>query len=577
MAEAKELVNITVDGKQVQVPKGLNLIEAAAKVGVEVPYYCYHPNLSIAGNCRMCKVKVEGMPKLQIGCNTGATEGMIVSTHETSEEVARAQRSTLEFLLINHPLDCTVCDQAGHCKLQDYYYQYNAKAARFTENKVHKVKAEVLGPEVVYDGERCIMCTRCVRFCDEITETSELAALNRGDHAVIGIHPGRELNNALSGTVVDLCPVGALTHRRWRFNTRIWYTELEDTICTGCSTGCNAKVAVRDGEVVHVKARPNEAVNKEWMCDEGRYGFGRFQPKSRLTSPYEKVGGEFKSLPWEEALARATKLAQSSTEIGEVAVFLSPQLTLEEMWAATVFAKNVLGVNADSGRIAIQIRDRHLSSVEAILISPDYSANARAATVLGLVPDSDRWREDMLNSYNELLSDLRSGAVKRVLLVGDGAIASEDLDPQVEYALNQATSVAITPCGLANSTNGSSGELASAHRHCSLVLPSQTVHEKSGVMINRDGRIQRLKALLQPPFGALPDWLLLQRVAVIAKKKVVPDSVQDSRALFRQMVSELPQLSGLSLMRIGELGINLSDLNSPSTSSGETTASVHAA
>ena len=238
-----DLVTVFIDGVEVKVPKGTNLIETAKLAGVEIPHYCYHPHLSIAGNCRMCQVQVEGQPKLTIGCNTGAAEGMKVRTQVSSEAVAEAQRATLEFILINHPLDCTVCDQAGHCKLQDYYYDYNAKPSRFLEEKVHKVKAEELGPEVMYDGERCIVCTRCTRFCEEVPKTSELGVFNRGDSSVIGAYPGKQLDNPFSGTVVDLCPVGALTHKRWRFNTRIWYTQEVDSICAGCSTGCSVKVS----------------------------------------------------------------------------------------------------------------------------------------------------------------------------------------------------------------------------------------------------------------------------------------------------------------------------------------------
>ncbi|MCB0336719.1 MAG: (2Fe-2S)-binding protein, partial [Bdellovibrionales bacterium] len=284
-ATASDVVTLTIDDQQVQVPKGTMLIEAAKRAGIEVPYYCYHPHLSSPGNCRMCQVEVEGAPKMQIACSVPVAEGMVVRTQKTSQKVKDTQASTLEFILINHPLDCTVCDQAGHCKLQDYHYEYNARPSRFLENKEHKVKATPLGPTVMLDGERCIMCTRCIRFCDEVTKTSELGMLNRGDRSVISINPGKELDNPLSGTVVDLCPVGALTHKNWRFNTRIWYTKQADTICPGCSTGCNVKVAVRDKQVVQVKARLNSEVNKEWLCDEGRYGFGRYLPEQRLMTP----------------------------------------------------------------------------------------------------------------------------------------------------------------------------------------------------------------------------------------------------------------------------------------------------
>lgn len=230
------------------------------------------------------------LPKLDIACNTAVREGMEVSTHHTSKEVDDSQAATLEFILINHPLDCTVCDQAGHCKLQDYHFEYNARPSRFLEDKEHKVKATPLGPTVMLDGERCIMCTRCVRFCYEVTKTSELGMLNRGDRSVIAVNPGKELTNPLSGTVVDLC-CWRCTHKEWRFNTRIWFTKETESICPGCSTGCNVKVAVRDEQIVQVKGRQNQAVgNKEWLCDEGRYGFMRFLPSERVTSPV--VGGK---------------------------------------------------------------------------------------------------------------------------------------------------------------------------------------------------------------------------------------------------------------------------------------------
>ncbi|MCO6431375.1 MAG: (2Fe-2S)-binding protein, partial [Deltaproteobacteria bacterium] len=361
-----ELVNILIDGKPVSVPKGTNLIEAARSIGIEIPHYCYHPHLSIAGNCRMCQVEVKGAPKMEIACNTVVKEGMEVLTQEASAKAKDAQAATLEFILINHPLDCTVCDQAGHCKLQDYHYEYNARPSRFLEDKVHKVKAEPLGPTVILDGERCIMCTRCIRFCDEVTGTSELGMLNRGDRSVIAINPGRELNNPLSGTVVDLCPVGALTHRDWRFNTRIWFTKQVDTICPGCSTGCNAKAAVRDQQVVQVKARMNDKVNKEWMCDEGRYGFHRFLPEKRIISPLV----EGKAVSREEALKAVKWLAGD-----DLLVLLSPDLMLEDY----VRIQGFLDKSFKSYTSAVAYREGKLTTVEPLLISPDYAYNFRGA------------------------------------------------------------------------------------------------------------------------------------------------------------------------------------------------------
>lgn len=557
MSDAKEMVTVTVDGTAVEVPKGMNLIEVARKAGIEIPHYCYHPHLSIAGNCRMCQVQVEGMPKLTIACNTGATDGMVVRTQKVSEEVSEAQRATLEFLLINHPLDCTVCDQAGHCKLQDYYYEYNGRASRFTENKVNKIKAEPVGPEVIYDGERCIVCTRCVRFCDEITETSEFGVFNRGDKSVIGIHPGAELDNPFSGVVVDLCPVGALTHRRWRFNTRIWYTQEVNTICTGCSTGCNAKVAVRDGRIVQVKGRLNSEVNKEWMCDEGRYGFERFQPEKRVVNPI--VSGE--DSDWGPAFSAAKALSKADES---AAVLLSPFLTVEELWVAMMFSKDVMGLDASSGQIAMQLRKRDLTELEQILVSPDYAPNARAAQLFGLCSNDESWRSAVESQYESVLEQIRSGSVKRILLVGEGAVAEADIDDQLLGCLKNA-SISAALCA-------AHPEISSLAAACGLVLPGRTVNEKNGVMLNRDGRLQRMRMLLQGPIGTQPEWMLLSRLSNELGKKILSQDISDDRGLFRAMTANSETLGGATLVRIGDSGMILADAAGEIDDSGDPAA-----
>ncbi|RMG44165.1 MAG: NADH-quinone oxidoreductase subunit G, partial [Candidatus Dadabacteria bacterium] len=397
-ADEKEMVTLTIDGREIQAPKGSTILQAAQRAGIEIPHYCYHPHLSIAGNCRICQVEVTGAPKMMIACHTQVQDGMEVKTHATSSAVKAAQAAVMEFILINHPLDCTVCDQAGHCKLQDYHYEYNARPSRFLEEKVHKVKAEPLGPHVILDGERCIMCTRCIRFCDEVTGTSELGMINRGDRSMIAVSPDRPLDNPLSGTVVDLCPVGALTHRDWRFNTRIWYTKQVDSICPGCSTGCNVKVAVRDNKIVGVKARLNDEVNKEWLCDEGRYGFERFLPENRLS------GGllEGKEVSAEEAITALSKL-----DIKPSLVFLSPDLLLEDFFIAKKFIENVL----KDVRVYVAYRERSLSDVEKILVSPDYAANFKGAEYFGFTVSEE--------NYNEGLKELAAGKAEHVLLVGE--------------------------------------------------------------------------------------------------------------------------------------------------------------
>lgn len=483
---AVEMVTLVIDGKSVSVPKGTNLIEAAKIAGVEIPHYCYHPSLSIAGNCRMCQVQIKGQSKLTIACNTVVNNGMEVLTQESSKDVADAQAATLEFILINHPLDCTVCDQAGHCKLQDYHYEYNARPSRFLEDKEHKVKAQLLGPTVILDGERCIMCTRCVRFCDEVTGTSELGMLNRGDRSVIAVNPERPLANPLSGTVVDLCPVGALTHRNWRFNTRIWFTKQTDTICPGCSTGCNAKVAVRDGKVVQVKGRYNPEVNKEWMCDEGRYGFHRYLPEKRLLTP--QLLGRPATF---EQVVRASPLPKGTL------VFLSPDLTTEDYAAIRRF----LDLVVKEYRAVVAVRRRELSSVEAILISPDYAANMRGAQFVGLVQAGEL--DTLEQDYLAALDSLRAGDVSGILVVGDKGVLPEDQDEGILGAIGRigASMVIATDSDLP------------ILRAVKGVIPGRSILEKSGLLFNRKWRLQYADRSIDFPTGSNPEWRIFSKWA----------------------------------------------------------------
>jgi NADH-quinone oxidoreductase subunit G len=510
------LVKLTIDGTQISAPKGMNLIDAARAAGIEIPHYCYHPHLSIAGNCRMCQIQIKGQPKLAIACNTFVQEGLEVLTQHSSPEVKKAQEATLEFILINHPLDCTVCDQAGHCKLQDYHYEYNAKPSRFIEEKEHKVKAEPLGPTVMLDGERCIMCTRCIRFCDEITGTSELGMLNRGDRAVIAINPGRELNNPLSGTVVDLCPVGALTHREWRFNTRIWFTKQVDTICPGCSTGCNVKVAVRDNEIVQVKARVNDQVNKEWLCDEGRYGFNRFLPKNRLNQPM--LNGKPAELA--DALKAITKGA------GDTLILVSGDLLSEDYFAMKRFFEERGGNYV----FVISYKERKLTEVEKILISPDYCANFRAAEMIGIVSGN------LTTGYDYCVSRVRSGdGFDQVFIVGDRAVNTADIDQAFLKGLAKTrSSVAIV-------TDAGSPFLP----HVKVALPGRSILEKSGILINRAMRAQYSERCINFPDHSEPEWRIFAKLASMSGKNII-DGVSDREATLKLIASH-PIFSGLRI------------------------------
>src|SRR5512144_1060362 len=377
---------LTIDGKEVEVAPGTNLIEAARRAGVEVPHYCYHPGLSIAGQCRLCMVDIEKVPRPQIGCNTQATDGMVVLTE--TDRVRETRQSIMEFHLINHPLDCPVCDQAGECWLQIYYMRHGLYDPRMVDEKVHKPKAVPLGPHVILDAERCILCSRCVRFCDEVTGTGELGIFNRGDHSEIGLFPGKTLENKYSGNVTDICPVGALTDRDFRFQVRVWYLDTAKSVCNGCARGCNVDVHTsrrrphhnQGKRVARLKPRFNADVNKWWMCDEGRYGFGWIDDDSRLTAPSVREGGRVAETTWDAAIAAlATALRRYRPE--EIGIIASPQMSNEDLFALGALAKRLAVASVDH-----RVPPAVPGSQDDFLIRADKNPNTRGAELIGLVP-----------------------------------------------------------------------------------------------------------------------------------------------------------------------------------------------
>ncbi|MFQ6617630.1 MAG: 2Fe-2S iron-sulfur cluster-binding protein, partial [Fidelibacterota bacterium] len=300
---------IKIDNVELEVKGGTTVLEAADIAGIEIPRYCYHPGLSIVASCRMCLVEVKGMPKLVTSCSTRIYEvredrkidgkyDMVVFTD--SDKVVKARKGVLEFLLINHPLDCPVCDQAGECYLQDYSYKYGGAHSRFREDKRENPRKE-LGPEVIYYPNRCILCTRCIRFCSEIVGTQELIIRNRGYYSIIDIYDEKPVANKLSGNVNDLCPVGALVSRDFLHKTRVWNLKATESICPGCGSGCNIYVYTKNGRVYRIKPRFNPEVNNYWICDEGRLGYHAIDDVERLQSPLIKKGDKFESISWEGA------------------------------------------------------------------------------------------------------------------------------------------------------------------------------------------------------------------------------------------------------------------------------------
>ncbi len=330
---ADELVEVTIDGVAVAVPKGTLIVEAARRAGVEIPVFCYHPKLAPVGACRICLVQIEPTPRLTTACTTPVGPGMVI---HTQNDLARGGReSVLEFMLANHPLDCPICDKGGECPLQNITFARGLGTSRFKEEKRHLAKRYPLSEKIVLDRERCIMCFRCTRFQDEIAGDPSLVALERGDHSEIGVAEGRTFDSIFSGNTIELCPVGALTSRQYRFKARPWDLDLTASVCGGCAMGCNVTLSARDGQLLRISSRDNPAVDNGWLCDYGRFGQVGATREERLTTPMVRRDGALVPVTWDEALTEAAnrltaiKAAHGADAIGGIA---SPTVPNEALY-----------------------------------------------------------------------------------------------------------------------------------------------------------------------------------------------------------------------------------------------------
>jgi len=518
-------VKITIDGKEVVTTKGKTVIQAADEIGVSIPRYCYHPKLSIAGNCRMCMVEIEKMPKLQIACNTQVAEGMAVLTQ--SPKVLAVRKAVLEFLLINHPVDCPICDQAGECFLQDYYMQHDGQESRFEVGKVHDRKKTIFGPNVIFDGERCIKCTRCVRFCQEITKTDELTVIHRGDHSTIALFDNAVLDNPLSANVVDICPVGALTDRDFRFKVRVWYLQKTPSICPGCSTGCNISVETYQNRIARFKPRINEAVNSHWLCDEGRYCFHDLAGGERLTTPMIREEGGLVPTTWEKAL-QAVYSGLKSSQL--VAGILSGRNTNEE---AFLFAKLVKKLATDYA-LELFYQERELTPVQKILMSPDRSPNFRGARAMGVSTNG---------GFDALMQKLIAGSFSAAYVVGEDLLASAAAPDQERAALQKLPFLVVQDTRMTETVK-------LAH----VVLPATHFGEKDGTYTNRQGRLQKLNAALIPPEGALQDSEIFMRLLDLAGEK---NGYTTTPEIFAALSREVSDYANIDYDSIGDQGIEL--------------------
>ena len=525
---------VTIDDRTVEVDKGTNLVDAAQKVGVQIPHYCYHPRLSIVGQCRMCLVKVEGMPKLQAGCSTQVMkDGMVVRTD--TPDVKEAQRAIMEFLLINHPLDCPICDQAGECALQDYSFKHGMAGSRFDfeDKRIYPGKERIpLGPNVVLNMNRCIQCTRCVRFTQEVSKTGEIGFFQRGARAEIGVFPGRELDNDLASNVVDICPVGALTSTRFRFAERVWYLDKKPSLCTGCDNGCNITIEHRRGSIKRYKPRFNPDVNDYWMCDYGRGTFQRYEELPRLTTPRLIKEGRPTPVPWDEAVEAFHTRLRGRVE-GGVTVLTSGNLTTEEAWLLS----RVVDAGGGGQRLLWTTRSKpfHIPNPHGGITARDAAPNRRGAELAGLVAGDQQ-------TEAQRLLDGGAGGVG-VLVVADSDFGPGANDPATVARLREARTLIVL--GWADTLLAQAADLA---------LPTSTHAEKDGTFVNNQNRLQRFRQAFPPPGDVRP---AVEALGAVLHRFDAKWQATTAAAVFDRMAAELPALAGLTWAKVPATGVSL--------------------
>ncbi|MCZ6635436.1 MAG: molybdopterin-dependent oxidoreductase [bacterium] len=487
------MATFSIDDQEVEIVSGKNVLQTAIENDIHVPYYCYHPGLSAPANCRMCLVEIEvgGRKALAPSCTAMPAEGMVVDTQ--SELVKRNQNAVMEFLLINHPLDCPVCDQAGECELQNYSYSYGSDRSRFYEDKSVQPKKDI-GEHVMLYSDRCIRCTRCIRFCDEVSGTSELGYFNRGVYNEVDIFPGERLDNRMSGNTIDICPVGALLDKEFMFRQRVWFLQSVDTICTGCSTGCNIRVDMNKDRIYRLRPRENEAVNEFWMCDDGRYGWDYVHSDDRLAFPLVGKDEEQLSL-WEVAVDQVKMGFERVLEAhgeGSVAGIASGHLTHEEIYIFGKIFKDLLKGN-------VGIRDKRSAEGDVVFksgftIGGDKAPNTRGAkTVLEGLGISVVDAQEIWNGIGE-------GRIQALYVLGGDPF--EKMSEAERKALEGIAFLVVQDI-LANDWT----------RAADVVLAGAAFVEKDGTLTNAQGRVQQLRKGLEPVGDARADWEILQDVS----------------------------------------------------------------
>ncbi|MCX7833822.1 MAG: 2Fe-2S iron-sulfur cluster-binding protein [Ignavibacteria bacterium] len=547
---------ITIDGQKLEFKKGETILQVALRSGIDIPHFCYHPALSIAGNCRICLVEVDNIPKLVIACATLAEKDMVVKTN--TPKVIEAQNAIMEFILINHPLDCPICDEAGECKLQDYAYKYGKGYSRFDEEKVIKDKRVPIGPNVLFDAERCISCSRCIRYCDEISKSHELTFVNRGEKVTIETFPGKQLDNPYSMNVIEICPVGALTSRHFRFRARVWDMSFTYSICPGCARGCNTIIGVRNNEILRIEPRENLEVNQYWLCDYGRLNTYKFvnDVNLRIDSPkvlIEETSSEEKKqvdVDWKAAIEKAVSLLK---EEDNNYLFIGSALsTLEDNYTLKKFANNILGINE-----IYYIPHIDESFGDDILRKSDKTPNSKGVELLGFKKIS-----------NKIIKELKEGKYNFLFILNEDISTLQNFS---EFQPNIAKSIQLL-----STINNYSNE-------ADVLLPLSTYAEINGTYINFQNRIQRLRPAVTTieqerlpgefslsrldkfgahndrwsqgkKFNSRPGWKIIKQ---IAKEFNIEFEFENSEDVFIELCNSITILKGLDYDKIGNQGYKI--------------------
>ena len=542
---------VIVNNKPVEIgpSEKLNCIQAAERAGDTIPSYCWHHDLSVVASCRMCLVEVgekkpDGtiamQPKLSPGCQTPVKDGTVIVSN--SEKVLAAQKATLEYLLLNHPLDCPVCDQAGECGLQDYSYKYGRGYSRLQEPKNIKPDKDYIGDQITLFTDRCIMCTRCVRFTREISGTAEMQVVSRGTHEEIDIFPGEPCNNKLAGNVVDLCPVGALCSKDFLYQQRVWWLKSKNSVCPGCSTGCSITVDQNEDVLYRLKPRENPQAQGSFMCDEGRFGWKYAQSDRRLTSPEQRSGGNTVSRDWDVVLSSlSTTLADlSDRKPGTFVVAISPWATVEEAYLLAKFAKDVnpnarlaLGPVRTVGEDDLYPKDSHgqPSLPTRFTIRAEKCPNRR-----GVEAVLKHFQEEVI-PFTTVLHELENGSVETLFVLGgdpEGWISDADA------AKLDKLKLLIVQDLLASA--------ASSKAH--FVLSGAAWAEKDGTFVNHNGLAQAIHRGLRGPEGSRPDGRILFELSGRS-------GLFHAASLRQEIASQIPELAALSVGDLGEFGVSL--------------------